>query len=654
VGGVVQIISGGAAPNASISSLHQLPSPPADFTGREEDLSVLRSRLTKGGSVAIFGLRGMGGIGKTALALKLAEELTPAYPDAQLYLDLKGVDLQPLTAAQAMAFVLRSFHPEARLPESEADLAGLYRSVLHGKRVLLLMDNTASRDQVEPLIPPAGSLLLVTSRFHFTVPGLFARDLDEMSAEDARNLLLSISSRIDSDADAIANLCGRLPLALRFASGALAERPDLSPTEYARRLEEGKERLGPVDASLSLSYELLSENQRRLWCLLAVFPGTFDAPAAATVWELEADPTSEALGELVRTSLVEWEENERRYRLHDLARSFADQQIEKTEREVVQRRHAEHYLKILWTADRLYEEGGVSLGQALRLFDTEWGNIQAGFAWASGHSHDDEAGARICDDYPNAGAFCLALRQHPREQIRWREFALVAARQRKNRAGESVHLASLGFAYVNLGEARRAIEFYEQCLAIARDVSDRKREGQVLGNLGIAYANLGETGRAIELYEQRLAIARDIGDRQGESRACGSLGNAYVHLGETRRAIELYEQWLAIAREIGDRLGEGSALGGLGNAYKDLGETRRAIELYEQQLAIARDIGDRQGEANASWNLGLVIEKEGDLARAADLMQVRVTYLTELGHPDAEKAAADVAALRARIAEEGP
>lgn len=150
-----------------LSSLHQLPSPPADFTGREEDLEALRSALAQGGTGAIFGLRGAGGIGKTVLALKIAEELKPLYPDAQLYLDLKGVDPQPLTTAQAMTHVIRSYHPEARLPESEAELVGLYRSILDDKRVLLLMDNAANREQVEPLIPSSGSLLLVTSRFHF-------------------------------------------------------------------------------------------------------------------------------------------------------------------------------------------------------------------------------------------------------------------------------------------------------------------------------------------------------------------------------------------------------------------------------------------------------------------------------------------------------
>src|ERR1700681_425021 len=119
-------------------------------------------------------------------------------------------------------------------------MAGLYRSILHCKRTLLLLDNaSADRKQVEPLIPPTGSLLLVTSRFHIILPGLVVRDLDELPAEDACNLLLSIAPRIGSTADEIARLCGRLPVALCLAGSALAERPNLSTADYARRLKEG-------------------------------------------------------------------------------------------------------------------------------------------------------------------------------------------------------------------------------------------------------------------------------------------------------------------------------------------------------------------------------------------------------------------------------
>lgn len=643
----------GAGAGSQLSALHQLPSPPADFIGREEDLAALRTALAQDGAGAILGLRGMGGVGKTALALRLAEELQPSYPDAQLYLDLRGVDPQPLTPAQAMAHVVRSYHPEAPMPASEAELAGLYRSVLHGKRALLLMDNAGSREQVEPLIPPAGSLLLVSSRFRFTLPGLIARNLDELPEGEARDLLLRIAPRAGPQADEIARLCGRLPLALRLAGSALAERPDLSPSAYARRLHEGKERLDPVEASLDLSYELLSEERRRLWRLLTAFASTFEASAVAAVWEMAADPAQDALGELVRCSLVEWDAKEERYRLHDLARRFAERRLAADERDAVQRRHAEHFLKVLWEADRLYLEGGpggASMRQALRLFDREWDNLQTGQAWAAARYRDDRDAARICSSYANAGAYLLDLRRHPRDQIRWLEPALAAARLREDRAEQQIHLGNLGNAFAYLGEPRRAIELYEQRLAIAREIGDRRGEGYALGLIGLAYADLGEHRRAIEFHDRRLTISREVGDRRGEGKSLCYLGNSYSALGEPQRAIEFYEQHLAISREVGDRRGEGTALGNLGIAHASLGELQRATDLYQQRLAIADEIGDRRGAAEDSWNLGQQLAQRNDLARAADLMQIRVDYERDIGHPDAEKHAAAVQSLRARLA----
>jgi len=602
-----------------VNAFHQLPTPPADFTGREAELNELMAKMETGG-VTISGLQGMGGIGKTALALKLAEWLTPRYPDAQFFLDLKGASDKPLSPAEAMAHVIRAYHPVAKLPESEIELKPLYQSVLHGQHALLLMDNARDSQQVLPLLPPATCLLLVTSRQHFTLP-----------PNDACQLLLTIAPRIGADAEAVAKLCGYLPHALRLAASALAEQIDLSPADYLARLENAQTRLDFVEASLSLSYDLLAAETQKWWHLLAVFPDTFDQLAGAAVWEMDVEPAQKTLSGLVEYSLVEWQSATRRYRLHDLSRLFAAKHCTEAERAAGQQHHAEHYKTLLHSANELYLKGGDAIQRGLALFDMEWGNIQAGQLWAQVNTEKNKAAAQLCSDYPNAGAHCLELRQHPRERIRWREAALAAARSLKDRAGEGVHLGNLGVAYYNLSEPRRAIEFYEQQLVITREIGDRRGEGAALGNLGLASADLGEPRRAIEFYEQDLVIAREIGDRHGEGTALGNLGVAYYNLGEPRRAIEFYEQDLVITREIGDRRGEGAVLGNLGVAYKNLGEPRRAIEFYEQYLVIAHEIGDRRGEGNALGNLGVAYDNLGEPRRAIEFYEQVLVITREIG-----------------------
>ena len=628
---------------STLIQAHEIPPPPADFTGREDELRGLLTAIEVGG-VNISGLHGMGGIGKTALALKLVELLKPRYPDAQFFLDLKA-STQRLTIAEALAHVVRAYHPAAKLPESESELRGLYLSVLDGQRALLLMDNAANAEQVEPLIPPVGCLLLVTSRQHFTVPGLTAKNLDTLSAADARDLLLTIAPRIGSHADEIATLCGHLPLALRLAAASMVKYRNLSPEDYVRRLQDRQQRLQLIDASLSLSYDLLSEELRERWRWLAVFPDTFAGDAAAAVWEVEVDQAKFILSELMATSLVEWDETNDRYRLHDLARLFAEEKMSAEERTVSQRQFATHYNEVLAAAEKLYLEGGESLLRGLALFDLEWSNIQAGHARVVAQTDDAEM-VWLGMTYPSAGAYVLSLRQHSREQIRWLDIALVAARQLQDRKGESVALTHLGLAYAALGETRRAIQFYEQALLIDREIGDRRGEGADLGNLGIAYKNIGEPHRAIQFYEQALLIHREIGDRRGEGNDLGNLGNAYAALGETRRAIRFFDQRLTIAREIGDRRGEGNALGNLGNAHAALGETRRAIQFYEQPLLIAREIGDRRGEGNAFWNMSVALYQLGERAQAIQHAEQALTIYEQIEDPVATNVRAQLAEWR--------
>ncbi len=192
-------------------------------------------------------------------------------------------------------------------------------------------------------------------------------------------------------------------------------------------------------------------------------------------------------------------------------------------------------------------------------------------------------------------------------------------------------LGTVGLAYARLGQVERAIEFYEQHLAIAREIGDRRGEGNALGNLGGAYYRLGQLERAIEFHEQALIISRETRDRRGEGGDLGNLGLAYARLGQVERAIEFHEQALIISREIGDRQGEGSNLGNLGNAYARLGQVERAIEFYEQYLAIAREIGDRHGEGNALGNLGSAYYRLGQLERAIEFHEQALIISRETG-----------------------
>jgi tetratricopeptide (TPR) repeat protein len=629
----------------TINALHQLPSPPRDFTGRGAELDELMSALEQG-SVTISGLQGLGGVGKTTLALKLAQQLTPRYPDAQFYLDLKGASKTPLPITDAMAHVIRAYQPTARLPEGEAEMSSLYRSVLHNQHALLLMDNAADAWQVEPLIPPESCVMMVTSRQHFTLPGLFAKNLDTLPAEDARKLLLKVAPRIVEQAETIAKLCGYLPLALRLAASALAERLDLSVADYVRRLTNAQQRLKLIDSSLSLSYELLSPEMQERWRVLAVFPDTFDTAAATAVWEIEPDAAQDALSELVKYSLLEWDAATARYHLHDLVRLFADAHLSEPERDKGQRRHASHYLSVIGEADKLYRQGGDALKRGLVLFDLEWPNIQAGQSWVKAHATEDDEAASLCSSYPDAGAYLLDLRQHPRDHIRWLESALAVAQRLKDHSAEGAHLGNLGLAYADLGETRHAIEFFEQHLTIARAGGDRLDEYSDLNNLGLSYRTLGETTHAIELFNQALTITREVNNRRGEGAALGNLGIAYFDLGETRRAIEFHEQALVINREIGARRAEGNNLGNLGVAYNRLGETRQAIEFYRQRIAIAREIGDRRGEGAALWNMSLALDKLGKRDEAIAHAEAAFEIFEQIEDPFAAKAREQLAKWR--------
>lgn len=688
------------------SRSHQLEGDLGDFTGRDDETTRLLEALGEGGGrAAISAIEGMGGIGKTALAVHVGHRLLEKYPDAQVQVNLQGFlkDKEPLEPAEAMARIIRAFHPEARLPDEETELAALYRSTLAGKRALILLDNAADAAQVKPLLADPPCAFIVTSRNVISLPSVRTIDLSALPEDKARELLRKILKErpvTDDKLHRIAELCGRLPLALRTAGTFLDIHRDWPLEEYLEALGQERARLEKlkvpdheldVEAALGLSARQLVLNNPGLaakWQLLTVFPATFERLAIAAVWEVPQDETLENLSDLFARSMLLYDEKARRYRLHDLMRPVAsnvfeyakekapDQGVQQSRLAEAEARHAQHYCTVLADADKLYLEGHKAVMRGLAVADLEWDNILAGHGWAVAHAQDNDNAADLCNRYPDAGVYVLALRLHPRQHIVWREAALQAARRLNLRQAEGVHLGNLGSAYLHLGDARRAIEYYEQALVIAhkigdrrgvaadlnnlgnayahlgdprraiayydqdleiaREMGDRRGEGDALNNLGLAYADSGETRRAIQHYEQALVIHREIGDRRGEGQDLGNVGIAYAHLGDPRHAFEYYQQQLTITREIDDQSGKAQALGNLGIAYRELGDARRAIEHYEQALVIGRQIGDRRGEGNALWNMSLAFDDLGDRDQAIANAEAALAIREQIEDPRAD------------------
>ena len=318
----------------------------------------------------------MGGIGKTELALLVAERLRDDYPDAQFFINLQGTDVNPRSPQEVMAICIRAFlGPEVKLPEDPEQLSHLYRSELNGKRVLLLLDNAADSAHVRPLLPPTGCAVLVTSRQSVALPGMTPLTLHPLTEKEARQMLLEIAARAEPAAEQICKLCGYLPLALRAAGTLLAITADLDPVDYAAQLQDERrrlERIGTegvdidVAASFNLCYARLSSEAARVFRLLSIFPATFDSPAEEVVC---ADAGHVQLSDLMRRTLVFYDDSTKRYRVHELARLFADAKLSAEESAVGQKRFAMHYLDVLFASNQIFLEGSESLLRGLALFD---------------------------------------------------------------------------------------------------------------------------------------------------------------------------------------------------------------------------------------------------------------------------------------------
>src|SRR5574341_1374781 len=612
-----------------VTTLFTIPAPVQDFTGREAELEKLKAEFTRG--AVITGVSGGGGIGKTELARKLAYEIADDYPDARMSIDLLGTSEKPMLSEEVMRRLLEPFYPDQKLPDDETQLKGLYQQTFATKKTLLLLDNASNAAQVRPLIPPAPSAAIITSRQHFSLTEFGLKEplrLDVLSFEQSRELLRSASSKFnklsDDDIDKLTVLCGRLPLALRVAASLLNDRSDWKPDDLLKQLRDEHTRLErlkreddqdfDVEATLSLSYKLLNEDLKKYFRMLAVFTAPFPALSAQAIWNIENEGNADdMLGKLVNRNLLDFlpaqEGKGGLYVLHDLTRLYATRRLleHKAEAEEVVSRHAAHFLEWASDANNEYKVGGEHIVLALEQFRFIWPELLLAWErllpdqriWPRPQSADV-----WLSEFPSLCGYLLDLSIPPRSLTPFLNTGLDAARRISNKEAEGILLSNLGLITERLGDSRSAVGHFEQALIILRESGNLLSEGATLNNLGAAYLSLGEFNKAIEFYKQSLIIDRKIGNRRGEGAVLGNLGVASKNLGRLQDAIEYYEQALAIAREIGDRRNEGGWLGSLGLVYTLLGDAKKAVGFHEEQILIAREIGDQYSLSNGLGNLG--------------------------------------------------
>jgi len=249
----------------------------------------------------------------------------------------------------------------------------------------------------------------------------------------------------------------------------------------------------------------------------------------------------------------------------------------------IELRFANHYMTRLRRAGELYDIGGEVLQEALRLFDSEWGNLELAQSWAENHA-DQEKADEICSSFPDVAPRLLDLRQHPGDRIRWLEAALGAARRLHDRLAEGRHLNNLGSSYARIGKLVKAIELFKESLEIFQLSTDKRSVAGVLANMGYAYTGMGEASLAITVSEQAIKLAQHYKDRRSEGIALSNLGQSFYLMREFRRAIEFYQQSLEIMQEIGYSAAENIVLNYLGKTWAILNKPKEAITFYEVRL----------------------------------------------------------------------
>ena len=662
----------------------QLPADLAGFAGRRDHLdwldATLRGRSTN--AVVISAIAGTPGVGKTTLAVHWAHTVREQFPDGQLYANLRGFD--PNDNAAPPAEVVRRFldalnMPDAPIPADFGAQVDLYRSLLAGKRVLVILDNARDPDQVRPLLPgTAGCLTVVTSRNQLT--GLVAIDgarplaLDLLSTDEAHGLLAGRlgSQRVDAEPDALeelVTLCARLPLALAIAAAHLATRPRLRLAELVRELRERRHRLDTltgddpatdIRAVFACSYRALSPAAARLFRLLGLHPGPdVTASAAASMAAVPPEEVGPLLRELIQAHLVA-DHGGGRVVMHDLLREYAAERAQADEsdpdRQDATARMLDHYLSAAYRGALLLAPHRRMIGVpplSAGVTPEPPADEAAAMAWYAAEHQVllaliHRAGAAGFDNHAWRLSWSLAdyfdRRGHWQDRVAAQTAALGAVRRLGDPRAEAIVHRGLAVVYVRQGQTALAHEHSMQAVRLATDLGDPIGLADSHRALASVAEDLGRLDEALHHARQALVLFREAGDTLGEARAQNNVGMVHAKQGDYRSAVTHCREALRLLEPLGDRFTEAAIWDSLGYAHNRLGQHDEAVACYRHALALCRELGDRFYEAESLTGLGEARRDAGDPAAAASAWQQALEIFTDLRHPNA-------AAVQARLAE---